>query len=109
MEERRKATAAAPNTQRKDTETSANMQRNCLNILAGVLEGIARQEIFSAKNLGYDEYEICFAENLPEPVFTVKSLGAGAFPPRRHSSVQSEEQKRKDIRCVYHCGCHSRC
>jgi len=47
------------------------------DILAGVRQ---EQEIFSAKNLGFDEYEICLAEKLVEPIFTVKSLGAGTFP-----------------------------
>jgi len=50
---------------------------NYTDILAGVRQ---EQEIFSAKNLGFDEYEICLAEKLAEPIFTVKSLGAGAFP-----------------------------
>lgn len=51
------------------------------NILAGVRKELGeQQEIFSAKSLGFDEYEICLAENLPEPIFTVKSFGAGAFP-----------------------------
>lgn len=51
--------------------------QNYSDILAGVRQ---EQEIFSAKNLGFDEYEICLAEKLAEPIFTVKSLGAGAFP-----------------------------
>jgi len=77
MEEQRKAASAAPETQCKGTENSAKTQGSYLNILAGVRQ---EQEIFSAKNLGFDEYEICLAEKLAEPIFTVKSLGAGAFP-----------------------------
>lgn len=80
MEEIRKATEAAPQTQRKGSENSAHTQTNYMNILAGVREELGQQEIFSAKNLGFDDYEICLAENFTEPVFTVKSLGAGAFP-----------------------------
>jgi len=55
----------------------SEVSHNYTEILAGVRE---EQEIFSAANLGFDEYEICLAEKLAEPIFTVKSLGAGAFP-----------------------------
>lgn len=63
-------------------DKKANTQGNYIDILAGVRKetGDSQQEIFSAKNLGFDEWEICLQEKLTEPVFTVKSLGAGAFP-----------------------------
>lgn len=76
--ETKKGGMTAPTTDCKDTEILANTQRKCSEIIAGIRA--EQQEIFCAKNLGFDEYEICLQEKLTEPIFTVVSLGAGAFP-----------------------------
>lgn len=51
---------------------------NYTSILAGVSEELASMD--AIQHSGLDEWEVNLQEKLTEPTYTIKSLGAGAFP-----------------------------